>query len=164
MSNSVIIRDGKKEDMHQICKLIKELATYENCESMDECKMTPERLIKDGFDTANPIFKSFVADRNNQVIGYAIYFTSYSSWVGESIFLEDLYVDPQYRGEGIGEKLFKCVAKVAQQNDGKRMDWHCLAWNPSLKFYKKMGARNITESESWNYLRLDGSDLDKLCE
>ncbi|KAB0802268.1 hypothetical protein PPYR_04454 [Photinus pyralis] len=160
MSNSVIIREAKKEDMHQVCQLIKDLAVFENCE--DQCKMTPELLMEDGFDTENPLFKSFVADRNNQVIGYAIYFNSYSTWLGKSTFLEDLYVDSKYRGQGIGRKLFLSVAKVAKQNKSKRLDLHCLAWNPALEFYKKIGATNITESESWNYVRINGCDLDKL--
>ncbi|KAK5647042.1 hypothetical protein RI129_005506 [Pyrocoelia pectoralis] len=160
--DNVIIREAKKEDMYQVCQLIKDLAIFEKSE--DQCKMTPELLMKDGFDTENPIFKTFVAELHNRIIGYAIYFISYSTWLGKSTFLEDLYVDSQYRNQGIGKKLFLCVAKIAQQCQSKRLDLHCLSWNSALEFYKKVGVRNITEIENWNYLRIHGDELDRLVE
>ncbi|KAK4880750.1 hypothetical protein RN001_008896 [Aquatica leii] len=96
------------------------------------------------------------------IVGYAVYFISYSTWLGKSTFLEDLYVNPEFRNRGVGKKLFTAVAKQAQANQSKRLDLHCLSWNNAMNFYKNIGAKNLTECEKWNYLRIDGEDLNKL--
>ncbi|KAB0802266.1 hypothetical protein PPYR_04452 [Photinus pyralis] len=160
--NNVIIRKAKKDDMYQVCQLIKELAIHEKCEQ--ECVMTPEILIADGFASPDPPFKMFVADVNGQIVGYSAYFNGYRTNTGNFIFLQDLFVSLQYRNEGIGKKLFQSVAKVASKTASKRLELHCLSWNPSLEFYLKMGFRNTTEINGWNYLIIDGDNLSKHVE
>lgn len=126
-------------------------------------KINAETLITDGFDTDSPAFKCFVAEvgESSSIIGYAIYYTCYSTWLGKSIFLEDLYVTPSYRSCGIGKELILSVAKVAYETS-KRLDFHVLSWNPAKEFYKSLGAINLTDSEKWQLYRLDENSLNKL--
>lgn len=120
-------------------------------------------MEEDGFDADKPAFTCLVAELSDgHIMGYALYFTSYSTWLGRSIFLEDLYVQAAYRGNGIGKQLFMAVAKIAQETHSKRMDFHCLSWNPAVRFYKSLGAINLTSTEKWQMFRLDSECLDKL--
>lgn len=173
---SVKIRQAKKEDMRQVYKLIKvgiekkcklmnflfkELAEFEKLE--DQVRINEEVLIKDGFETNNPAFTCLVAEASDgYIMGYALYFTCYSTWLGKSIFLEDLYVQPAYRQNGIGKQLFMSVAKIAHGLTSKRMDFHVLSWNPASDFYKSLGAVNISKTEKWELFRLNDEALNKM--
>lgn len=99
-----------------------------------------------------------------KLIGYAIFFYSYSTWQGKSLFLEDIYVKPNYRSHGHGEVLFKALVEHACVNGCARFDFHVLAWNPAKKFYVRMGAENLTETEQWEYFRLTRDKMDRLCK
>ncbi|KAL3281375.1 hypothetical protein HHI36_004585 [Cryptolaemus montrouzieri] len=137
------------------------LAEFEHLE--DQVKIDASVLEKDGFDTESPAFTCLVAEiSDGHIMGYALYYTSYSTWLGKSIFLEDLYVQAAYRGNGIGKQLFMAVAKIAHETQSKRMDFHCLSWNPAARFYEALGAVNLTKAEKWNMFRLDSASLDKL--
>lgn len=126
-------------------------------------------LIRDGNldgNSTNQLFFSFVAEVNEGnekiLVGYSISFFSYSTWQGKSYFLEDLYVKPDYRKLGIGEKLFTENAKFALGENCKRFDFHVLAWNPAKTFYEKLGATNLTEKENWEFFRLNQSEMERL--
>lgn len=97
----------------------------------------------------------------DQVVGMALYFNNYSTWRSKpGIYLEDLFVRPQYRGKGYGKMLLKALAKEVLRIDGGRLEWSCLKWNePSLQFYRSIGAK---EMDGWVGLRVDGDDLWKL--
>uniref|UniRef100_A0A1Q3FFQ5 N-acetyltransferase domain-containing protein n=1 Tax=Culex tarsalis TaxID=7177 RepID=A0A1Q3FFQ5_CULTA len=99
-----------------------------------------------------------------KLIGYAIFFYSYSTWQGKSLFLEDIYVKPDYRGAGHGEVLFRALVRHARENGCARFDFHVLAWNPAKKFYARMGAENLTETEEWQFFRLTRDKMDRLCD
>ncbi|EFA03491.1 thialysine N-epsilon-acetyltransferase [Tribolium castaneum] len=158
---NVTIRKAKKEDMIQVYKLIKELAEFEKLE--DQVKIDEKTLIKDGFETDNPVFTCLVAEiSDGHLVGYALYYTSYSTWLGKSVFLEDLYVQPAYRKIGIGKQLFMAVAKTAHELSSKRLDFHVLSWNPAIDFYKSLGAENLTVSEKWQLFRLNEQALNKM--
>ncbi|CAH0557691.1 unnamed protein product [Brassicogethes aeneus] len=158
---NVTIRRAKKDDMLQVYKLIKALAEFEKLE--DQVKINASVLEKDGFDNESPAFTCLVAELSDgYIIGYALFYSSYSTWLGKSIFLEDLYVQPAYRCSGIGKQLFLAVAKIAHESPSKRMDFHCLSWNPASDFYKTLGAVNMTHSEKWQLFRMDEACLDKL--
>jgi len=156
---NVTIRKSKKEDMVQVYKLIKALAEFEKLG--DQVKIDAETLEKDGF-SESPAFTCLIAEvSDGYIMGYALYYTCYSTWLGKSIFLEDLYVQPAYRGNGIGKQMMLAVAKIAHETSG-RLDFHVLNWNPAIEFYKSLGAVNLTYSEKWQLFRLDEEHLQKL--
>ena len=91
--------------------------------------------------TNTKIFDFFVAEKNNTVLGMALYYYKYSTWKGKCLYLEDFFVLPEFRGTGIGSKLFDEVVAIAKARGVKRMDWQVLDWNePALHFYKKKNA------------------------
>lgn len=156
--DSITIRAGRKEDMSQIYDMIKQLAEFEKM--ADQVKISTKTLISDGFGP-NPAFATFVAcpaTDVNKIVGYALYYPCYSTWVGKSVFLEDLFVLPEHRKGGVGKKLFLAVAKLAHESS-KRMDFHVLSWNPAKDFYKALGCVNLTQEEDWNVYRLHNEDL-----
>lgn len=153
----VNIRRGEIKDMSKVLDLIKELATYEK--APNEVVLTEEELIEDGFGV-NPIFDVFVAEAENQLVGFALYYTSYSTWKGKALYLEDFIVTENYRQYGIGKKLFDAVLKVAKERQVKRMEWQVLEWNePALNFYKKY---NATLDGEWFNGRLFYNDIQAL--
>lgn len=138
---------------------MKELATFQNLE--DQVKLNAKTLEDDAFNTTTPAFHCFVAELNKKIVGYAIYFYCYSTFLGKSVFCEDLYVRPSIRENGIGRKLIVEVAKVALAHCS-RLDFHVLSWNPAIKFYENLGAINLSQTEKWSLFRLDKDALDEL--
>lgn len=124
-------------------------------------------LCRDGgFDDNNssPLFYSFVAEEraSETVIGYALCFFSYSTWQGRSLFVEDLYVKPDYRKQGIGKMLFVELAKFAEESNCMRFDLHVLDWNPARSFYEKLGGKDLTNAEGWHFCRFDRKAISAL--
>lgn len=153
----VQIRKGEIKDMPEVLKLIKQLAVYEK--APDEVETTVEELVEDGFGS-KPIFDVIVAEANNNVVGFALYYTSYSTWKGKALYLEDFIVDEPYRKYGIGKKLFDEVLKVAKKRNVRRMEWQVLDWNePAINFYKKY---NATLDGEWFNGRLFYDDIQQL--
>lgn len=131
------VRASKPGDEQSIYDLVKALAFYEK--APNEVVNTPEQIAKDLFE--NEICYAYVAEDNNLIIGFALYYVSYSTWKGKSLYLEDLFVLPEYRKEGVGGLLFDEVVATAKRWKAKRMDWQILDWNePALSFYKKKNA------------------------
>ncbi|MBN2683355.1 MAG: GNAT family N-acetyltransferase [Bacteroidales bacterium] len=129
------IRKAEKTDIPAILELIKELAEYER--APQEVTITEKQLLNDGFSN-NPIFEVILAENSEDVLGMAFYFYSYSTWKGMCLYLEDIIVKNKYRGNGIGEILFKEVIKKAKEKEAKRLQWQVLDWNePAINFYKK---------------------------
>lgn len=129
-----MIRPAQKGDEHAIMELIHGLALYEKA---------PEQVVNTAEDLGVHLFdekicEALVAEKDNQIVGFALYYTNYSTWKGKCLYLEDFYVVPELRGEGIGSMLFDKVVEVARNRGVKRMDWQVLEWNePALNFYKK---------------------------
>jgi GNAT superfamily N-acetyltransferase len=135
----VLVRKGCREDIPGIFRLIKELAQFEK--ASEEVINTAQQLESDGFGN-RPYFDCFVADRNGEIVGLALYYFSYSTWKGKSLYLDDLIVTEQFRGNGIGKKLFNEVAKVARDSGCGKMHWQVLDWNtPAIEYYKTQGAK-----------------------
>jgi GNAT superfamily N-acetyltransferase len=135
---NIILRKAKETDLPVVLNLIKELATYEK--APNEVTVTLEELKKDGFGN-NPIFEIILAEENNEVLGMAFYFYSYSTWKGKCIYLEDIIVKEKYRGKKIGKLLFEAVIMKCKETGAKRMQWQVLDWNtPAINFYKKYNA------------------------
>ena len=125
--------------MPAVHQLVKELAIYEK--APDAVLTTPEEFVSDGFGE-RPWFDCLVAELDNgKIIGFALFYTNYSTWKGKCLYLEDFIVNEDYRGIGAGKALFEAVVAEAKRRKVRRMDWQVLDWNePAIRFYKKYGA------------------------
>lgn len=131
------IRSAEQKDVAAIYGLIQELALYEK--APEQVTNTVENLHKDLF--IEPLCEAIVAEENNVVIGFALFYTSYSTWKGKSLYLEDFYVSEEHRRKGVGQLLFERVVGIAQERKMARMDWQVLEWNQmAIDFYKKNNA------------------------
>jgi len=129
------IREAKIGDEEAIHGLISELALYEK--APNEVTNTIEKLRVDLF--IDRVCEALVVENDAlEVVGFALYYQSYSTWKGRCLYLEDFYIKPDFRRGGIGSELFTCVVEIAKKRDAKRMDWQVLDWNePAIEFYKK---------------------------
>jgi GNAT superfamily N-acetyltransferase len=152
------IRPATPDDVPQILAFIRELAEYER--EPDAVLATEADLHRDGF-TEPRRFHCLMAEYDGAPAGFALYFYSYSTWVGYAgIYLEDLFVRPVFRGKGIGKALLSSVAAIAVAEGCPRLEWAVLDWNqPSIDFYHQMGA--VMKSE-WKGMRVSGDALPAL--
>ncbi|XP_015789700.1 spermidine/spermine N(1)-acetyltransferase-like protein 1 [Tetranychus urticae] len=140
------VREAVEDDCHQIIELIKMFARYVKME--DAVKIDAETLIRDGFtENEPPSFKCIVShDVNNQLSGYLIYYYTYSPWEGRCIYMEEIFVDPQFRKMGIGTKMITKLAQIAYAENIVRIDFLILDWNQlSIDFHQSLGAVSLTE-------------------
>ncbi len=153
------IRFASVEDCALILKFIKELASYEKLEH--EVTATEEILKEWIFEKKK--CEVLIASENNIEIGYALFFHNFSTFLGKAgVYLEDLYINPDYRGLGYGKKLLKEVAKIAVERGCERLDWQCLNWNKSsIDFYLSL---NAIEMSDWNSYRLSHEVLKRFAE
>lgn len=142
----------------QIIALIREFAEFEKLS--DACEVSEDDL-REAIFGAGKFVHCLVAESENELVGYALFFPVFKSFRGErSMFLEDLYVSPAMRGKGLGLALLKEVARVAREENCVRMDWQALKWNtPAVEFYKKLGA--IVDDENLDFA-LRGAAFEKL--
>ncbi|CAF4896118.1 unnamed protein product [Pieris macdunnoughi] len=159
--SDIKIRVAKREDMNAVAEMIQELADFEKMS--DGPKISAKDLQHDGFEAKPPAFQCLVAEvqenAKNPIVGYALYFPTYSTWQGRAMMLEDLYVRSSDRKCGVGKKLFNAVAKEASSSGCSRLEFHVLEWNDARSFYERKGAINLTNSEQWCYYRLSGDSL-----
>ena len=150
-------RYATETDTALILEFIRELAKYENM--LDEVVATEELLREWIFEKkkAEVIF----ALEDGIEVGFALFFHNFSTFLGRAgIYLEDLFVRPEYRGKGYGKGLFKKLAQIAKERGCGRLEWWCLDWNkPSIDFYLSLGAEPMDE---WTTYRIAGETLDKL--
>ena len=152
------IRTATPEDVPEILAFIRALAAYER--EPDAVTATEDGLLRDGFG-ANPFYFCLMAERDGRAAGFALYFYNYSTWLGRpGLYLEDLFVHPEFRGLGIGKALLKKVAAVALEKGCERLQWEVLDWNtPAIEFYRAMGAEFLDE---WRNVRVSGDALLRL--
>ena len=149
------IRSATVADVDAIHALICDLADYER--ARDQVTATPEQLRAALFGPMPAVF-ALVAEADGEVVGFALYFLSFSTWEGvHGIYLEDLYVRPAQRGTGRGTALLTALAAIAVARGYARVEWSVLDWNtPSIGFYRRLGAVPMDE---WTVFRLTGSAL-----
>jgi len=152
------IRPAEAEDVPQILEFIRALAKYER--EPDAVTATEADLLRDGFGP-NPFFWCLIAEYDGKPAGFALCFYSYSTWLGKpGVYLEDLFVLPEFRGLGIGKALLQRVAAVAVEKDFPRLGWEVLDWNtPAIDFYTAMGAEFL---DTWRNVRITGGALKRL--
>lgn len=132
----MFIREAQPGDAPAIFELIRALAEYER--APDEVTNTAAQLNIDLFEDRICEAMVVVSQETEQIVGFALYYTSYSTWKGRCLYLEDFYVLPEFRRGGVGGQLFQRVVQVAEERKVKRMDWQVLDWNePALNFYRK---------------------------
>ena len=154
------IRKATIKDVALILSLIHELAEYEREPSA--VRATEDDLIRDGF-SKNPKFRAIIAEWDGNPAGMAFFFHNYSTWQGKhGLFLEDLFVRPQFRRKGIGKALMVHLARIAIEEKCYGMRWEVLDWNTSaIDVYQRLGARF---REHWRVMQLTGDDLKRLSE
>ncbi len=131
----VVIRKAVKEDCPEIMELIKELAVYEK--SGDEVTVKFDHFVESGFGP-NPVWWSFVATIDDKIVGIALYYVRYSTWKGQRMYLEDIVVNLEYRGHGIGKKLMDAIIIEGKEKQFNGIMWQVLDWNePAINFYKR---------------------------
>lgn len=155
--NKIIIRKATREDVPLLMKFIRGIAKYERMEN--EVIANEQTLEKEMFEyhKAEAIF----AVEDGKEVGFALYFFNFSTFIGHSgLYLEDLYVFPEYRGKGYGKALLLHLVGIAVENQCGRMEWTCLNWNqPSIDFYLSLGA---VPMKDWTIYRLDSEALNSL--
>ena len=157
---SITIRQARPTDAKAIFDMIYELAVYEK--AAEEVVTTPDEISASLFG-ADSKTEALICEIDGKVAGYAVFFTSYSTWLGRNgIYMEDLYISPDYRGAGAGKALLKYIAQCAVQRKCGRLEWSVLDWNkPAIDFYLSIGA--LPQSE-WVRYRLDGDALLKFAQ
>jgi GNAT superfamily N-acetyltransferase len=151
------IRPAVRADVPRILEFIRALAAYER--APDAVTATEESLEREGFGP-NPFYSCLIAEHDGRTAGYAIYFFSYSTWVGPGIYLEDIFVEPEMRGLGIGKLLLERVAAIAVEQGCARLQWAVLDWNtPAIEFYRAMGGEFLDERRN---VRVTGEALRRL--
>ena len=144
------IRKARKDDMDQVLDLIKALAVFEK--EPDAVEISDAYLQEKGF-SEHPSFQCFVAEVNKKIEGIALVYMRFSTWKGEVLHLEDLIVNQNMRGKGLGEALLNEVVKYGSELGVKRISWEVLDWNtPAIEFYEKKGAKVMRD---WNVVQLD---------
>ena len=159
MGNNLTFRNAERKDTALILQFIKELADYEKM--LDEVVADETTLETWIFDKqkAEVIF----AVENGREVGFALFFHNFSTFLGRAgIYLEDLYVKPEYRGKGYGKAILKKLASIAVERGCGRLEWWCLDWNkPSIDFYLSLGAEPMLD---WTVYRIAGDTLKQLAD
>ena len=152
------IKQATKEDVSLILSFIRELAEYEQL--LHEVVATEQILLESLFGDT-PRAEVLIGFSNGLPSSFVIYFYNYSTFLGRpGIYIEDLYVRPEFRGLGVGKKLLAHLAKICIDNDYPRLQWWVLDWNEdAISFYKKIGAEPMDE---WTVFRVSGQELKKL--
>ena len=154
------IRQAQPQDAQLILDLVMALAVYEK--APEEVIATIADIERDFFIENPQVFCNFI-EADDQVVGFVVWFLNYSTWTGtHGIYIEDLFVLPEHRGNGYGKALLMHLANLCVTRGYHRLQWWVLNWNePSIEFYKSLGATPMNE---WTVMRVDGSALDELAK
>jgi len=150
------LRPAEPRDVDAITSLIRGLAEFEKLTHLLE--VTPEKLALHLFGE-KPVVEAVVAERAGRVVAFALFFTNFSTFLAKpGLYLEDLFVEPEERGRGIGQALLEHLARLAAERGHGRFEWSVLDWNEgAIRFYRRMGA---TVMPDWRICRIAGPALD----
>jgi GNAT superfamily N-acetyltransferase len=153
------IRLAEEKDVPVILYFIKELAAYENLQN--EVNAT-EEILRDSL-FVRKMAEAIICDYKGEPVGFALYFYNFSTFLGKpGIYLEDLFIKPEMRGKGFGKIILSFLAKLTVERNCGRLEWWCLDWNePSLKFYRHIGAKSM---DAFTVFRLDDTALTDLAD
>ncbi len=154
----VTIRPATVDDVPLIAQLIRELAEYER---LADAAVATEDGLREQLFGERPAAEVLVAEADGEPVGFALFFHTFSTFLGKrGLYLEDLFVRPDFRGLGLGKHLMAALARIAVRRDCGRFEWSVLDWNaPSIAFYRKLGATGMDE---WTLQRLEGDALHAL--
>ena len=151
------IRTAVPSDVPFILQMIRALADYEK-EPL-EVTITTEELLRDGF-ADRPLFQCLILELDLVSVGFALYYNRYSTWKGKTLYLEDLFIVPEARGQGLGKQAMVELARIAHASGCVRFEWQVLDWNqPAIDFYKSFGT---SLQPQWVTCRLDRKGVAKL--
>ena len=157
-ASSVTIRPARPDDAEVLVNLVRELAVYEKLEQY--ARATPEDFRRHLFGP-HPLAEAALAEVAGQPVGFALWYATFSTFRGRpGLYLEDLFVRPEFRGRGIGKALLATIARLAVERGCGKLEWSVLNWNePAIGFYRALDARPLDE---WMVYRLDGEPLRRL--
>ncbi|MGE5615877.1 MAG: N-acetyltransferase family protein [Bacillota bacterium] len=150
MEKQFLIREARREDAPELLRLIRELARYEKLEHM---AAGTTAMLEAALFGPRPSAEALIAERGGKAVGFALFFTTFSTFLCKpGIYLEDIFVEPDQRGLGIGKALLARLAAIAGERDCGRLEWRVLDWNePSIRFYESLGAKLLRE---WLLVRM----------
>lgn len=153
------LRMAVEGEIPLILQFIRDIAEYER---MSDQVVATEELLREWI-FEKQIAQVLIASCDGKDAGFALFFHNFSTFMGRAgLYLEDIYVRPEYRGQGLGKLFFRTLAQIAKERGCGRMEWSCLNWNePSIRFYQSMGA---VAMEDWTVYRLSGEALARLGE
>ena len=158
-NNDFKLRFAEEKDIALIMELIRGIAEYERL--LDKVEIKEDDLKKYLFE--KKLIEVIIAECDGNPAGYTLFFHNFSTFLGRpGIYIEDIFVKPEFRGKGLGKTFFSFLAKIALERNCGRMEWSCLNWNkPSIEFYKAQGARPLDE---WTTYRIRSDEIKKLAE
>lgn len=151
----ITTREIREPDVATVVRMVHDLAAYEK--SSDECRITGEQLREALFCTTPALF-GHIAEVDDRVVGFVLWFLNFSTWTGtHGVYGEDMYVEPEYRGQGVGRALFEAMAMVCVERGYHRLEFWTLDWNTgTIGFTTSLGAKPMKE---WTVYRISGADL-----
>jgi GNAT superfamily N-acetyltransferase len=160
LSAPPVIRGAERRDVPLLLSLIRELAEYERAA---ECALGTEALLEAALFGPDPVVEAVIAERDGAPVAFALFYRTFSTWQClPGLYLEDLYVRPEHRRDGIGGLLLGHLAVLAVERGYGRMEWSALTWNtPALSFYERLGAERLHE---WDGFRLEGEAIARLAQ
>jgi GNAT superfamily N-acetyltransferase len=155
MEKQFLIRPATPTDIGELLRLIRGLAEYEKLSHMVS---GTEAMLREALFGARPVAEALIVERGGRAVGFALYFMSFSTFLCKpGLYLEDLFVEPEHRGHGLGKALLGHLAALALERGCGRFEWHVLDWNePSIRFYESLGA---TLMPDWELVRMTGPEM-----
>jgi GNAT superfamily N-acetyltransferase len=155
-----VLRPAEPRDCAELDRLIRELAVYEK---LEEQKVGTAEGLRAALFSERPACEAIIAERRGRAVGFALFFTTFSTFLARpGIYLEDVFVEPEHRGAGIGKAILRRLAALAVERGCGRFEWRVLDWNePSIRFYESLGGKVLPE---WELVRMTAPEFTALAK